>query len=122
MNAREGQHIELRVAKRTHEEYVPPQGPRAWLGTGQRLGAPVPTFAPADTSMPGGFPSSAAAAAPVQTGADREGITTRFEVDQTLPTTSLQIRLADGTRYVPFLPPFLVSYRISFGSVGLFLE
>lgn len=51
--------------------------------------------------MPGSFPSVAAGpsgsisprAVPI------EGLSTRFEVDQTLPTTSVQIRLADGTRY-----------------------
>ncbi|KAJ2921919.1 hypothetical protein H1R20_g15169, partial [Candolleomyces eurysporus] len=47
--------------------------------------------------MPGEFP--AASSSTSGTG-ERESITTRFEVDQTLPTTSVQIRLADGTRMV----------------------
>lgn len=48
--------------------------------------------------MPGDFPS----AAPSQPAAseDRASINTQFEVDQTQPTTSIQIRLADGTRMV----------------------
>ncbi|RXW20492.1 hypothetical protein EST38_g5365 [Candolleomyces aberdarensis] len=95
MDAREGQRVELRVAKRTHEDYEPPQGSRAFIGAGQRLGAPVPSLAPAGSNMPGEFP---AASSTPGTG-ERESITTRFEVDQTLPTTSVQIRLADGTRY-----------------------
>jgi hypothetical protein len=96
MNAREGQRVELRVAKRTHEDYEPPQGSRAFTGSGQRLGAPVPTFAPTGSAMPGEFPPSSQSTS--GTG-ERESLTTRFEVDQTLPTTSVQIRLADGTRY-----------------------
>ncbi len=57
--------------------------------------------------MPGAFPggsasgSGSASAAP--RGAERESLSTRFEVDQTLPTTSVQIRLADGTRYLVLL-------------------
>lgn len=95
MNVREGQRVELRVAKRTHEDYVPPQGAKAFTGAGQRLGAPVPSFTPEGSSMPGEFPPSSSSTS--GTG-QRESITTRFEVDQTLPTTSVQIRLADGTR------------------------
>lgn len=98
LNARLGQHVELRVAKRTHEDYVPPQGPRAFVGSGNRLGAPVPNAPSGSTAMPGDFPS----AAPSQPAAseDRASINTQFEVDQTQPTTSIQIRLADGTRMV----------------------
>ncbi|RDB21824.1 UBX domain-containing protein 1 [Hypsizygus marmoreus] len=106
LNIRPGQEVELRVAKRLEQDYVPPQGARVFAGTGHRLGAPVPSFAPGSSSgsgtgsaMPGGFPTTAA-----PSGADvpppQESITTMFEVDQTLPTTSVQIRLADGTRMV----------------------
>lgn len=106
LNVLPGQPVELRVAKRTTEDYVPPRGTGFFTGSGNRLGAPVPTFTESggtSSSMPGSFPSTssivstAAAAAPAP---DRENISTRFEVDQTLPTTSVQIRLADGTRMV----------------------
>lgn len=103
MNVSPGQQVELRVSKRTSEEYVAPTGARVFSGSGHRLGAPVlnlTTEAQANAyadAMPGSFPvtvgSSSAAVAP-----PRESISTRFEVDQTLPTTSVQIRLADGTR------------------------
>ncbi|KAG6833316.1 hypothetical protein H0H87_008948 [Tephrocybe sp. NHM501043] len=100
LNLRVGQPVDIRIAQRTREAYVPPAaGPaRAFVGTGNRLGAPVPEFSGArsssgSTSMPGQFPTSQPA-----TAVDRESLTTRFEVDQTLPTTSVQIRLADGTR------------------------
>ncbi|KAF5331917.1 hypothetical protein D9611_008910 [Ephemerocybe angulata] len=96
LNARMGQRIELRVAKRTHDDFVPSASQKAFGGQGQRLGAPVPSFTPAaDTaSVPGAFPTSSAP----EPSADRESITTRFEVDTDLPVTSVQIRLADGTR------------------------
>ena len=54
--------------------------------------------------MPGTFPSSGtirASATPLaEPSAERPSLTTRFEVDQSQPTTSVQIRLADGTRLV----------------------
>ena len=59
--------------------------------------------------MPGTFPvsgtivasagASSSAPGPSSSG-ERESLTTRFEVDQLAPTTSVQIRLADGTRLV----------------------
>jgi hypothetical protein len=92
-----GQRVELRVEKKTSEDYTPPAGVRAFVGTGQRLGAPVPTFTSEGTSsaMPGGFPAAASGGS-----TERESVATKFEVDQSQPTTSIQIRLADGTRSV----------------------
>ncbi|KAF5375951.1 hypothetical protein D9615_008158 [Tricholomella constricta] len=105
LNIPPGQPVDIRITKRTNEPYMPPQGTRAFAGTGNRLGAPVPNFGESSGSsaMPGGFPAavSAVTAGPsVSAGAERESVTTRFEVDQTKPTTSVQIRLADGTRIV----------------------
>ncbi|PPQ70341.1 hypothetical protein CVT24_013002 [Panaeolus cyanescens] len=97
LNVQPGQHVELRVAKRTNEDYVPPKGARAFAGTGNRLGGVVPEVTP--SVMPGSFTGSnpAAAAAPPASSGD---VQARFEVDQSQPTTSIQIRLADGTRMV----------------------
>ncbi|EIN04200.1 SEP-domain-containing protein [Punctularia strigosozonata HHB-11173 SS5] len=105
-----GQPVELRVERRLHDEYVPPPKTpvTAFAGSGNRLGSPIPAFTGPGSnrpSMPGGFPaasSSSRASASVSSSArpDRESISTRFEVDQTKPTTSVQIRLADGTRMV----------------------
>ncbi|KAG6887996.1 hypothetical protein C0995_011101 [Termitomyces sp. Mi166 len=103
LNLRVGQPVDIRIAQRTHEDYVPPQGSRAFSGSGHRLGAPVPEisgagFSSGSTSMPGQFPTSSH---PTTTATgERRSIATRFEVDQSLPTTSVQIRLADGTRMV----------------------
>lgn len=89
LNVRPGQPVEVIVSKRTNEDYVAESQP--FGGAGNRLGSPVPVV----TSMPGSFPT-ASSTPPSQ--AERTSVTTLFEVDQTQPTTTLQIRLADGTR------------------------
>ncbi|CUA67318.1 UBX domain-containing protein 1 [Aspergillus nidulans FGSC A4] [Rhizoctonia solani] len=90
LNVRVGQPVELRVAQRTQEEYRPPPPKPAtpFSGSGNRLGAPTTAGEPSgSTSMPGAF-----------TTPEPESIRTRFEVDSSLPMTSIQVRLADGTR------------------------
>lgn len=116
LNVLPGQPVEVRITKRTSEDYVAPQGTRLFAGSGHRLGAPVPNFSGTSTasaSMPGAFPSASASPSAAETRP--ESVTTRFEVDQTLPTTSVQVRLADGTRYVPsaMLLHFCVLIRMS---------
>jgi UBX domain-containing protein 1 len=95
LNVQNGQPVELRVARRTSEDYVPQAaGPaRLFSGTGNRLGAPVLPTSGTDQPMPGRFDERAGPSEP-------ERLTTRFEVDQSQPTTSIQLRLADGTRMV----------------------
>jgi len=109
LNVLPNQPVELRVAKRVSENYTPPlsRPMAAFGGTGNRLGSPAPTLTSEGSgavavAMPGSFPSDAAsnARATMSGGAERQSINTLFEVDQTLPTTSVQIRLADGTRIV----------------------
>lgn len=104
LNVRVGQPVELRVARRTNEDYVPsPKRPlAAFEGGGQRLGSPVPTIAGnAGTSsarrIPGAFPESSPASENTRLPAQPRA---HFEVDFNEPTTSVQIRLADGTRLV----------------------
>ena len=100
--------VKLSVSKRITEDYVPPQGTRIFSGSGHRLGAVVPdlsssTADSSSTSMPGTFPISGAPSTrsiAQSSNLNRESMATRFEVDQSLPTTSVQIRLADGTRMV----------------------
>lgn len=97
-----GQEVEVRVDKRIGEDYVAPKTVKTFTGSGQRLGAPVPNVAAVGSAaMPGSFPSSSNDA-PAVSLPPRESMTTLFEVDQSLPTTSVQIRLADGTRYASF--------------------
>ncbi|CAL1701812.1 unnamed protein product [Somion occarium] len=105
-----GQPVELRVVRRLQEEYIPHTSTnRAFTGAGHRLGSPVPgvgtatTTAGVTTGMPGSFPAgphSGDASTTAERAVQRESFGTRFEVDQTKPTTSVQVRLADGTRMV----------------------
>jgi UBX domain-containing protein 1 len=99
MNVSPGQRVNLNVATRLSEEYVPPKMGN-FSGSGQRLGAPTPAAATPGAAhlMPGSFPSGSSSAAGSSASVERHSINTRFEVDQTQPTTSVQIRLADGTR------------------------
>jgi len=105
LNINPGQPVDLRISHRMNEPYRPPPGTRAFRGSGNRLGAPVPVPAQASMSMPGSFPASSSSTSALSTSQrpERESVTTRFEVDQTKPTTSVQVRLADGTRYVYLL-------------------
>ncbi|KAI0086885.1 hypothetical protein BDY19DRAFT_995331 [Irpex rosettiformis] len=113
LNVQNGQPVELRVSKRTNEDYVPSPASaasRIFQGAGHRLGSPVPTTVVSHDSstMPGSFPSSTIiATAPSTTigsgasgGVNRESVGTVFEVDRAKPTTSVQLRMADGSRLV----------------------
>lgn len=108
------------------ESYVPPPKKlELFSGSGNRLGSPVPSSSNANPaaptgSIPGAFPGAGAGAGVGGGGTTeerRESITTRFEVDLSAPNTSIQIRLADGTRYVfVFLSS---SARLEWGADGL---
>ena len=112
LNVRRGQPVELRVARRVDEDFVPPpkRPLAAFGGSGQRLGSPVPTIAGIASQtqsqsqrIPGSFPESrpgsegagSSAGTPSQ---QPRGTHQHFEVDFNEPTTSVQVRLADGTR------------------------
>ncbi|KAL0574230.1 protein phosphatase regulator [Marasmius crinis-equi] len=101
LNVQPGEPVELRVQKRTTEDYVPPKR-GAFHGSGNRLGAPVPEVSgsAASASMPGSFPAAGSSSSESASSATRSSISTVFAVDQSKPTTSVQVRLADGTRLV----------------------
>ncbi|KAJ7328289.1 ubiquitin-related domain-containing protein [Mycena albidolilacea] len=75
LNVRPGQRVDVQVSKRTEDDYVPPPA------------KPAPS-------------ASVARAAPVPAPASSANINPRFEVDTTQPTTSIQVRLVDGTRLI----------------------
>ncbi|KAG9081941.1 hypothetical protein FS749_007272 [Ceratobasidium sp. UAMH 11750] len=92
LNVNVGQPVELRVARRTTEEYQPPPPKPAapFSGAGNRLGAPV---SEAGATMPGSYNAGSSSGM-----VEPDSIQPRFQVDNSLPTTSIQVRLADGTR------------------------
>ena len=96
LNVRVGQPVELRVVRRLEEDYVQTHSNAAFGGTGNRLGAAIPGDTGGSTAMPGTFPgtdsSAGAAVAPI--------VSASFELDTNAPTTSVQVRLADGSRLV----------------------
>ncbi|KAG8962975.1 hypothetical protein FRC00_008247 [Tulasnella sp. 408] len=102
LNVQVGQPVELRVSRRLNEDYVPPPKRfNAFEGQGNRLGSALPVGATPSASSqqpPGAFPSGGNASG---AGQERSSLTTKFEVDMSAPTTSVQIRLADGTRSSP---------------------
>ncbi len=104
LNVLPGQHVELRVTKRINEDYVPPVGTKTFGGTGHRLGSVVPEAFNSTTTtseaMPGSFLTGISIPITQSGAPEKTEIKAKFEVDQTLPTTSIQIRLADGTRFV----------------------
>ncbi|KAG9068515.1 hypothetical protein KI688_010788 [Linnemannia hyalina] len=93
LNIKPGQPVDMRVAKRTDEDYKePPKAPpKAFDGTGNRLGS-IASPLSSSSSIPGSFPGAASSAA---TPPPRS-----LQIDESQPVTSIQIRLADGTRMV----------------------
>jgi UBX domain-containing protein 1 len=87
LNVRFGQQVELRVAKRTNEEYVPPpkKPAKPFSGSGATLASTSTASWSTSRNPAPASPAPAAAPAP-------------FEVDTKKPVTTLQIRLGDGTR------------------------
>jgi hypothetical protein len=91
---------------RTDEDYVPTSR-RGFAGSGSRLGGAVSEPATQQQlGMSGAFPAlgtpPSVAPAPAPAAASRtrdpEAVAPRFSVDQSKLTTSVQVRLADGTR------------------------
>ncbi|TIB10657.1 hypothetical protein E3P89_02734 [Wallemia ichthyophaga] len=87
LNIRFGQRVNLGVSQRTDEDYVaPPKVFKPFEGaSGQRLGAPVTASIRQ--------PERASASAPTSIGE-------KVKVDESKPTTRVQVRLNDGSRTV----------------------
>ncbi|WAQ82657.1 hypothetical protein PtA15_3A20 [Puccinia triticina] len=94
LGVRLNQRVTMRVQKRLTENYIPPPKPpsKPFGGTGNRLGSPLPA-----NVRSAELPPLAAEAANTHTSVQHSII---FEVDNTLPITSVQIRLSDGSRMV----------------------
>ncbi|KAL1410945.1 protein phosphatase regulator [Vanrija albida] len=88
------QPLELVVQQRTNEDYKQaPKVSKPFSGGGNRLGSPVPAVAGASSSA-----AAAPAAAPAAAAAP--GTAPSITLDASKPATSVQLRLADGSRLV----------------------
>ncbi|MCJ1357510.1 MAG: hypothetical protein MMC33_007506 [Icmadophila ericetorum] len=104
MNVERNQEVDVKLIQH-QEKYVQPKKKyKPFQGGGQRLGSPTPGFENMPTSsLPGAFPSepsSAAPAAPAASSTTISSVTPTMDINDSLPTLSLQIRLGDGTRLV----------------------
>ena len=85
------QPLEIVVAQRTNEPYqAPPKVTKPFEGGGNRLGSAAPEIS--------GSGSSAAAPSGSGSSAGQTTEPSSFEVDTSKPTTSIQLRLGDGTK------------------------
>jgi UBX domain-containing protein 1 len=94
-NVRFDQELEISVQQRTGENYqAPPKISKPFEGSGNRLGSAAPEISGSGSSTP---------AAPSQGGSGQQGSAgqstpSTFEVDTSKPTTSIQLRLGDGSK------------------------
>ena len=88
------QPLQVEVAQRTNEDYVqPPKVFKGFEGGGNRLGGVVP-----DVSGAGGSGSGAGVQQQSAAQTQTQPSATAFEVDTDKPVTSIQVRLADGSK------------------------
>lgn len=85
------QPLEIQVAQRTNELYrAPPKVTKPFEGGGNRLGSAAPEISGSGSSAAGPSGSSSTAGQTAEPSS--------FEVDTSKPTTSIQLRLGDGTK------------------------
>jgi UBX domain-containing protein 1 len=93
LDVQPGQEVDLNLDPHKDENYVKPKPKyKPFGGSGQRLGSPTPGVA---------APSSSTAAAPApaqQAAAPATAAGPVNEIDESVPTITLQIRLGDGSR------------------------
>ena len=94
LDVQPGQEVDLNLDPHKDENYVKPKPKyKPFGGSGQRLGSPTPGVAAASSS------STAAAPAPAQQAAGPSAAAGPVnEIDESVPTITLQIRLGDGSR------------------------
>lgn len=84
--------IHLDLKDNRHEDYVKRSAPfRAFVGSGQTLGSPAPNVVQSGSG-------AAASSAPADNAENEKRAAAELAVDEAQPVTTLQIRLADGSR------------------------
>lgn len=98
MGVAAGQAVDVKLETHRNENYVRPKKKyRPFDGTGQRLGAEVPNAPTSSSATSVPVPTAAAGTAPTASTTSTAAAAPPT-VDASLPTLTLQIRLADGTR------------------------
>ncbi|OCK82189.1 SEP-domain-containing protein [Lepidopterella palustris CBS 459.81] len=93
LNVDPGQEVDVAVHPHKEEDYKKPKKKYVpFSGSGQRLGSPTPGV----TTMPPPPPAAASSATPATSSTAPAAPS--VEVDNSVPTITLQIRLGDGTR------------------------
>ncbi|KLO12108.1 SEP-domain-containing protein [Schizopora paradoxa] len=95
LGVRFGQRVDLKIDKRTNEDYVAPKVSQTFSGSGQRLGAPSPIPATTEANMPGAFGEASSS----ESERHLDNAQTIFELSDG-PRTRITIRFADGSREV----------------------
>lgn len=90
MNVAPGQTVDVQLYKHSEPYKAPPKVYKPFGGSGQRLGSPTP----GGSSSPTITGATAAALAPATASTS----TPEVQVDETQPTLTLRIQLANGTR------------------------
>lgn len=105
LNVKFGQRVDLQVQKRLEEPFVPEKvAAKPFGGEGNRLGAPAPALGAAAASTSQQAPAAPANPAPSSTS---------FEVNASQPVTSIQIRLGNGDRLVPYARSRLCDIQVA---------
>jgi UBX domain-containing protein 1 len=97
-NVRFNQPLQINVQQRTGENYqAPPKVSKPFEGSGNRLGSAAPEISGSGRSspaIPGGMPQAGGSNNTGSTGQTASS----FELDPSKPTTSIQLRLGDGSK------------------------
>ena len=95
LNVEHGQEVDVEVHAHKDEDYKQPKKKYVpFGGSGQRLGSPTPGASTA-AAPPAAASSSSSTAAPASASSSAKP---SVDVDNSVPTVTLQIRLGDGTR------------------------
>lgn len=103
---RYNQPLQVEVAQRTGEDYVqqPKRKMKGFEGEGNRLGSPAPAVtasgggAGVQGIMQGGRQGQGGSGSGMVSQGAGTGNAPKFQVDETKPTTNIQLRLADGSK------------------------
>ncbi|ALC40534.1 p47 [Drosophila busckii] len=93
-----GRMVNVDVEDHRHEDFKRQSMPQSFKGSGQKLGSPVGNISTNQESAPTAATTVTSAAAPVDVSNQEASARDALNVNAAAPLTTLQIRLADGSR------------------------